>query len=238
MNKILDTLIKTGAILEGHFLLTSGLHSDKYVEKFRLIENPESLNFVCSSMANIYRDQKINVVLGAAIGGILLSSGVAKHIGKKGIFTERVKEKPSLQKQVESREGQQWEGDTYTGRGPVESSDNFTSRSVVKGFSADDWEKQEDLIARETGGYRTGEWGSDLRRAEKEGREIEGVEKASGRFGRPRLINRERARFDVSDDKYSADIIYPTIPSEKNLMKVGKKQEAIVSGESKRKVNF
>ena len=43
MNKILKTLIDTGAILEGHFLLTSGLHSDKYVEKFRLIENPKSL---------------------------------------------------------------------------------------------------------------------------------------------------------------------------------------------------
>ena len=43
MNKILNILIETGAILEGHFLLTSGKHSNKYVEKFRLIEQPKSL---------------------------------------------------------------------------------------------------------------------------------------------------------------------------------------------------
>ena len=47
MNKILKTLMDTGAILEGHFLLTSGRHSNKYVEKFRLIEQPKSLDFVC-----------------------------------------------------------------------------------------------------------------------------------------------------------------------------------------------
>ena len=90
MDKILDTLVKTGAILGGHFLLTSGLHSDKYVEKFRLIENPESLNFVCSSMAETYKDKNIDVVLGAAIGGILIAGGVGKHLNVKHIFTERV----------------------------------------------------------------------------------------------------------------------------------------------------
>ena len=76
MNKILDTLINSGAILEGHFLLTSGRHSNKYIEKFRLIEKPQSLDFVCSSMADLYKDKNINVVLGAAVGGILISGGV------------------------------------------------------------------------------------------------------------------------------------------------------------------
>ena len=90
MDKILKTLVKTGAILDGHFLLTSGLHSDKYVEKFRLIENPESLNSVCSSMAETYKDKNIDVVLGAAIGGILIAGGVGKHLNVKHIFTERV----------------------------------------------------------------------------------------------------------------------------------------------------
>ena len=90
MNKILKTLIDTGAILEGHFLLTSGRHSNKYVEKFRLIEQPESLDFVCSSMADLYRDKEINVVLGAAVGGILISGGVGQKLNVKHIFTERV----------------------------------------------------------------------------------------------------------------------------------------------------
>ena len=63
-------MIETGAILEGHFLLTSGRHSNKYVEKFRLIENPQSLDLVCSAMADMYSNKNINLVLGAAIGGI------------------------------------------------------------------------------------------------------------------------------------------------------------------------
>ena len=90
MNKILNTLIESGAILEGHFLLTSGRHSNKYVEKFRLIEKPQSLDFVCSSMADLYRDKNINVVLGAAVGGILISGGVGQKLNVKHIFTERV----------------------------------------------------------------------------------------------------------------------------------------------------
>ena len=90
MNKILNTLIESGAILEGHFLLTSGRHSNKYVEKFRLIEKPKSLDFVCSSMADLYRNENINVVLGAAVGGILISGGVGQKLNVKHIFTERV----------------------------------------------------------------------------------------------------------------------------------------------------
>jgi len=90
MNKILNILIETGAILEGHFLLTSGMHSNKYVEKFRLIEQPKSLDLVCSAMADLYKDQKINLVLGAAVGGILISGGVGKELNLKHIFTERV----------------------------------------------------------------------------------------------------------------------------------------------------
>jgi len=90
MNKILNILIETGAILEGHFLLTSGMHSNKYVEKFRLIEQPESLDLVCSEMADLYKNQKIDLVLGAAVGGILISGGVGRELNLKHIFTERV----------------------------------------------------------------------------------------------------------------------------------------------------
>ena len=90
MAKILNILIESGAILEGHFLLTSGRHSNKYIEKFRLIEKPQSLDFVCSSMADLYKNKNINVVLGAAVGGILISGGVGQKLNVKHIFTERV----------------------------------------------------------------------------------------------------------------------------------------------------
>tara|TARA_A100001011_G_C14316801_1_gene848342 strand:+ start:4823 stop:5392 length:570 start_codon:yes stop_codon:yes gene_type:complete len=90
MNTILNTLKSTGAILEGHFLLTSGLHSNKYIEKFRLIENPESLDLVCDEMAKLFINEDINLVLGAAVGGILISGGVGRKLNMKHIFTERV----------------------------------------------------------------------------------------------------------------------------------------------------
>jgi orotate phosphoribosyltransferase len=89
-NKIYELLVDRGAIMEGHFVLTSGLHSNKYVEKFRILENPESLAVMCKAMADKYRNAHIDIVVSAAIGGILISSGVAKELGVKGIFCERV----------------------------------------------------------------------------------------------------------------------------------------------------
>jgi orotate phosphoribosyltransferase len=104
MNKILNILIETGAILEGHFLLTSGMHSNKYVEKFRLIEQPQSLDLVCSAMADLYKDQEVNLILGAAVGGILISGGVGRELNVKHIFTERVNRMMELRRGFEINE--------------------------------------------------------------------------------------------------------------------------------------
>ena len=98
---ILHLLKDSGAFLEGHFLLTSGRHSDRYIEKFRLMESPDHLDKICKRMSEQFDSNNIDIVLGAAIGGILLSSGVAKHLGKKGIFTERVQEKMELRRGFE-----------------------------------------------------------------------------------------------------------------------------------------
>ena len=88
--ELISILKKNNAILEGHFLLTSGKHSNYYVEKFRILEDPIILNNVCNSMAKPFIDENVDVVLGAAIGGILLSGGVGRYINKKHIFCERV----------------------------------------------------------------------------------------------------------------------------------------------------
>ena len=53
---IIKKLEQTGAILEGHFLLTSGKHSNKYIEKFRILENPETLDIVCREMAELFKE--------------------------------------------------------------------------------------------------------------------------------------------------------------------------------------
>ena len=90
MNNLIEILKEKGAILEGHFLLTSGRHSDKYIEKFRIIEDPNLLDMVSVNMANLFSNKKIDIVLSAAIGGILLCGAVGRTINKKHIFTERI----------------------------------------------------------------------------------------------------------------------------------------------------
>jgi len=89
-DEIIKKLEETGAILEGHFLLTSGKHSNKYIEKFRVLENPQTLDLVCSEMARLFEDKGAEIVLSAAIGGILLCGGVGRHLGVKHIFAERI----------------------------------------------------------------------------------------------------------------------------------------------------
>ena len=89
-NDIIKKLEQTGAILEGHFLLTSGKHSNKYIEKFRILENPETLNIVSREMAELFKAKGAEIVLSAAIGGILLCGGVGRHLGLKHIFAERI----------------------------------------------------------------------------------------------------------------------------------------------------
>ena len=74
-NKIYNLLVEKGAVMTGHFVLTSGLHSNKYIEKFRVLEDPISLELICKEMAIKFNN--IDIVVSAAIGGILLSSGVA-----------------------------------------------------------------------------------------------------------------------------------------------------------------
>ena len=105
-SELLTLLNETGAMLEGHFLLTSGRHSDVYIEKFRILENPRALDDVCREMADIVKDQNIQLVLGAAIGGILISGGVGRHLGVKHIFCERVNGKMQLRRGFSITKGQ------------------------------------------------------------------------------------------------------------------------------------
>jgi len=104
-HNLLDLLKTTGAMLEGHFLLTSGRHSNIYIEKFRILEKPDSLDRVCQSMAEIVKDKKIDLVLGAAVGGILIAGGVGRHLGKKHIFSERINGKMELKRGFSIKKG-------------------------------------------------------------------------------------------------------------------------------------
>jgi len=86
----IELLQKSGALLSGHFILTSGLHSDRYVEKFRLLERPEYCAPFANSIAEKFRDKKPTVVVGPAMGGIILAYEVARALGTRMAFPERV----------------------------------------------------------------------------------------------------------------------------------------------------
>ena len=105
-NKILSLLQNTGGVLNGHFLLTSGRHSNVYFEKFRILEHPNALDRVCNEMAQIAESKDIELVLGAAIGGILIAGGVGRYLNVKHIFSERNNGKMELRRGFSISKGQ------------------------------------------------------------------------------------------------------------------------------------
>jgi len=78
-----------GAVLEGHFLLTSGLHSPVYWEKFRVLQYPYYTEKLCRLIAQHFKKEKVQVVAGPTTGGIILAFEVARQLGIKGIFAEK-----------------------------------------------------------------------------------------------------------------------------------------------------
>lgn len=81
---------QSGAILKGHFLLASGVHSPIYWEKFRVLQYPNYTEQLCRLIVDHFREQRIQVVAGPTTGGIILAFEVARQLGVRGIFAEKV----------------------------------------------------------------------------------------------------------------------------------------------------
>ncbi len=86
---VLGLLRQTGAYATGHFLLSSGLHSPVYVEKFRLLERPALAGEVLGRLAARFVQDRVSVVVGPTTGGIMVAYEVARHLGARAIFAER-----------------------------------------------------------------------------------------------------------------------------------------------------
>jgi orotate phosphoribosyltransferase len=93
-----DALARRGALLEGHFRLSSGRHSDRFVQKFRILEDPALLEPVSRALADRFRELEPTIVVGAAVGGILLAYEVARQLGTKAIFVEKENGAPTLRR--------------------------------------------------------------------------------------------------------------------------------------------
>ena len=89
INSVEEIFQKSGAILKGHFLLASGLHSPVYWEKFRVLQSPNYTEQLCRMIANHFHKQEIQVVAGPTTGGIILAFEMARQLGVRGIFAER-----------------------------------------------------------------------------------------------------------------------------------------------------
>ncbi|MCS7224743.1 MAG: orotate phosphoribosyltransferase [Armatimonadetes bacterium] len=86
--RLLSALRETGAFLKGHFLLTSGRHSADYIEKFRLLERPHLVAEVCQEWKRRLEGQDITIVVGPAVGGIVLAYELARQLGCRYAFAE------------------------------------------------------------------------------------------------------------------------------------------------------
>jgi len=93
-----DIFQKSGALLKGHFLLTSGLHSPAYWEKFRILQFPGYTEQLCRMIADHFRRENVQVVAGPTTGGIILAFEVARQLGVRGIFAEKEDEERSFRR--------------------------------------------------------------------------------------------------------------------------------------------
>jgi len=93
--KSLNILKKTDALLEGHFVLSSGLHSSKYIQCAKLLSYPHKASLICKSLAKkINKNFKnLDLILAPAMGGIIIGYEIGKLLKKETIFCERVKGK-------------------------------------------------------------------------------------------------------------------------------------------------
>lgn len=97
--------MESGALLKGHFLLSSGRHSDQYLEKFRLVENPGKLEPLCQEMARRTAHLRPEYTLGPTTAGIILAYCVARHLGIEARYAESVESGRALRRGQQLPEG-------------------------------------------------------------------------------------------------------------------------------------
>jgi len=102
-----ERLKRVGALLEGHFQLTSGLHSNRYVQCARLLSLPQEAEAVSRALADRFSDVNVDIVLGPALGGVIVAHEVARALGTPCLFTERKEGEMQLRRGFEIPKGSQ-----------------------------------------------------------------------------------------------------------------------------------
>ena len=131
---VLKVFREAGALLEGHFLLTSGLHSPTYLQCARVMEDPARGEQLCRQLARAFTGDRIECVVGPAIGGILVAYELARALGVRAVFAERQDGRMILRRGFEIRKGERLllvEDVVTTGGSLVEVKDLVTAAGGV-----------------------------------------------------------------------------------------------------------
>lgn len=102
---IIDILKKSDALLEGHFLLSSGKHSNRYVQCAKVLRYPQYAENVLSFVVEKIKNLDIDLVVGPAMGGVVVSYEMGRQLGKEAIFTERVDNVMCLRRGFDIKKG-------------------------------------------------------------------------------------------------------------------------------------
>ncbi len=89
-DEVLGIYKRTGALLTGHFLLSSGLHSEQYLQSALVLQLPDIATKLCAGLAGHFKDKKIEAVIAPALGGVFVSHETARALGVRALFAERV----------------------------------------------------------------------------------------------------------------------------------------------------
>jgi orotate phosphoribosyltransferase len=103
---VIERFRRTGALLEGHFILTSGLHSTNYLQCALVLQHPAEAEVLGRQLAEKFRLQDVQTVVAPAIGGLIIGYEVARHLGVKFIWTEREQGRMVLRRGFSVRPGE------------------------------------------------------------------------------------------------------------------------------------
>ena len=104
--RILEILKEAGVLLEGHFLLTSGRHSNKYLQCARIFRHTKYSEELCAALAEQYKNENVDIVIGPALGAVQMAYEVSRQIGCENFFAEREDGKMVLRRGFSINPGQ------------------------------------------------------------------------------------------------------------------------------------
>ena len=172
----IDICKKTGALLEGRFILTSGLQSPNYFQCAKVLQYPEVLEGLAKSIAKEFEFDEIDLVISPAVGGIVFGTEVGRQLKKRTIFAERQEGQMTLRRGFEISKGQRVlvVEDVVTTGGSVEEVisvvKEYGGEVVGVGFIVDrsngakifNVPKQHSLMKMEVKTYKPEEWPEEL----------------------------------------------------------------------------